>query len=73
NDLDKLPLNDFNSIDMAMAARCDNKHWTAFEYFWNRLSVDDQVTVAVFRCDNRSGCFFHHTTVTFEDVLGTAK
>lgn len=59
NDLDKLPLNDFNSIDMAMAARCDNKHWTAFEYFWNRLSVDDQVTVAVFRCDNRSGCFFH--------------
>ncbi|KAL6968798.1 hypothetical protein U1Q18_051503 [Sarracenia purpurea var. burkii] len=59
NDLQSLPLNDFASTDIAMAAMCVNEHWTAFKYFWNRLSIADQVTVAVLRCSSVGSYPFH--------------
>ncbi|XP_065220528.1 uncharacterized protein LOC135845683 isoform X2 [Planococcus citri] len=46
HELHNIPSTDFDCVDAAMAAKCDSSTWIAFEYFWDRLSVSDQISVA---------------------------
>lgn len=51
NDLHNSSLNVYDSVDVTMAYCCQRDHRIAFEYFWNRLSIFDQVDVIVSRID----------------------
>ncbi|XP_065206868.1 uncharacterized protein LOC135836156 isoform X2 [Planococcus citri] len=64
NELRKIPLNNFSSVDVVMAVMCETTHWTAFEYFWNRLGTEDQVTVAVDRFNDHSACLNQAETLS---------
>lgn len=46
NELHKIPLKRFKSIEAEMAAKCEHWNWTALDYFWNRLDGIERARVA---------------------------
>lgn len=61
NALHTIPLGEFSCVEAAVAAECDINNWSAFEYFWDRLSVADQISVARWKLSKyRCGISIQH-------------
>ncbi|XP_065215955.1 uncharacterized protein LOC135842429 [Planococcus citri] len=45
-DLNDIPNSPYRTVYAAVAEKCARISWTAFEYFWHRCDVEDQILVA---------------------------
>ncbi|XP_065219878.1 uncharacterized protein LOC135845321 [Planococcus citri] len=45
-DLSDIPISSYRTVYAAVAEKCARISWIAFEYFWHRCDVEDQILVA---------------------------